>query len=263
VTDSIAAVTGLVTILTVATVVWLLSLRLRDASIADVGWGPGFVLLAWMYFVTAPTTTARSWLVALLVTLWGVRLSAHIFRRNRGHGEDPRYRAMRASHGDAFWWRSLFTVFWLQAVILWFVALPLLAAVRAPHPAHLTIVDILGLIVFGVGFTFEVVGDRQLRRFRADPSNRGRVLARGLWRYTRHPNYFGDATLWWGFYVIAAATPGGWLTVLSPVLMTFLLMRVSGVTLLEQSLVTSKPAYRAYIANTSAFVPWFPADYAD
>jgi steroid 5-alpha reductase family enzyme len=258
VTGMMAALIGLATILSILTLVWVLSVKLRDASIADVCWGAGFVLLAWLYCMLSPTMTSRSWLVAALVTLWGARLSVHIFRRNRGHGEDPRYRAMRASQGRAFWWRSLFTVFWLQGAILWFVALPLLIAVRAAWPAALTAVDGLGVVLFAVGFGFEVVGDYQLARFKAEPSNRGHVLDRGLWRYTRHPNYFGDATLWWGLYVIAAAAPGGWLTVLSPALMTFLLVRVSGVTLLEDGLKTSKPGYRAYVARTPAFFPWFP-----
>jgi steroid 5-alpha reductase family enzyme len=253
-----AALIGLGLILAASTVVWMISVRLEDASIADISWGLGFVLLAWLYCLLSPTLTPRSWLVAVLITLWGARLSWHIFRRNHGHEEDPRYQAMRASHGQAFRWRSLFTVFWLQGVILWFVALPLLAAVQTAHPAALTAVDGLGVLLFAVGFSFEVVGDRQLRRFRADQSNRGRVLDRGLWRYTRHPNYFGDAALWWGVYALAAATPNGWLTVLSPALMTFLLMRVSGVTLLEQSLKASKPGYHAYIARTPAFFPWFP-----
>jgi steroid 5-alpha reductase family enzyme len=258
VTATMMALVGLATILTVLTLVWLLSLRLQDASVADVCWGVGFVLLAWLYCLLSPTLTARSWLIAVLVTVWGARLSWHIFQRNHGKGEDPRYQAMRALHGPAFWWRSLFTVFWLQGAILWFVALPLLVAVRATEPATLSAVDGLGVLLLAVGFTFEVVGDSQLRRFRAAPSNHGHVLDRGLWRYTRHPNYFGDAVLWWGVYAIAAATPNGSLTVLSPALMTFLLMRVSGVTLLEQSLKASKPGYNAYIARTPAFFPWFP-----
>jgi steroid 5-alpha reductase family enzyme len=215
-------------------------------------------MLAWLYGLLSPALTRRSWLVATLMTLWGTRLAAHIFLRHFGQGEDPRYQAMRASHGSSFWWRSLFTVFWLQGAILWFVALPLLVAVRATEPAALTAVDGLGLLLFAVGFGFEVVGDHQLSRFRAEPLNRGRVLESGLWRYTRHPNYFGDATMWWGMYAIAASTPGGWLTVLSPILMTWLLMRVSGVTLLEEGLKASKPGYRAYIARTPAFFPWFP-----
>lgn len=251
------ALVGLVAVLTVLTVVWAVSLTLKDASVADVCWGLGFVLLVWLDVARSPELTPRSWLVAVLITLWGGRLSLHIFRRNRGLGEDLRYRAMRASHGPAFWWQSLFVVFWLQGALLWFVALPVLVAIRAPQPAGLTVVDFAGLVIFAVGFGFEVVGDYQLARFKNNPVNRGKVLDSGLWRYTRHPNYFGDATLWWGVYVVAVATPGGWLTLLSPLLMTLLLMRVSGVTLLEDSLKASKPGYREYIARTSAFFPWF------
>jgi steroid 5-alpha reductase family enzyme len=258
VTGLVPALIGLGTILAASTFVWMISVRLEDASIADICWGLGFVLLAWLYCLLSPPLTPRSWLVAALITLWGARLSSHIFRRNHGKEEDPRYRAMRASHGRAFWWRSLFTVFWLQGAILWFVALPLLVAVRATSPAALTAVDALGVLLFAVGFGFEVVGDSQLARFRAEPSNRGHVLDRGLWRYTRHPNYFGDATLWWGLYAIAVATPSGWRTALSPALMTFLLMRVSGVTLLEDGLKASKPGYREYVGRTSGFVPLPP-----
>jgi len=254
----IAALACLGAILMTVTLVWALSVKLRDASIADVYWGSGFVQLVWLYCLLSPALTPRSWLVAALVTVWGARLSVHIVRRNHHKGEDPRYQAMRASHGRAFWWRSLFTVFWLQGAILWFVGLPVLVAVRAAGPQEFTAIDGLGVVLFLIGFGFEVVGDYQLGRFKAEPSNRGHVLDRGLWRYTRHPNYFGDATVWWGLYLIACATPGGWLTVLSPSLMTMLLMRVSGVTLLEAGLKESKPGYRAYIARTPAFFPWFP-----
>lgn len=254
-TDIMAALIGLGTILTALTLVWMISVRLRDASIADICWGFGFVLLVWLYGFLSPALTPRSGLVAALTTLWGTRLALHIFRRNHGRGEDPRYQAMRVSHGPAVWWRSLFTVFWLQGAILWFVALPLLVAVRAAQPAAFTAVDGLGMLLFTVGFGFEVVGDLQLERFRA---NRGKVLDSGLWRYMRHPNYFGDATMWWGLYAMAASTPGRWLTALSPFLMTLLLMRVSGVTLLEEGLKASKPGYLAYIARTPAFLPWFP-----
>ena len=254
----IAALAGLGAILMTVTLVWVLSVKLRDTSIADVYWGSGFVQLVWLYCLLSPALTPRSWLVAALVTVWGARLSVHIVRRNHHKGEDPRYQAMRASHGRAFWWRSLFTVFWLQGAILWFVGLPVLVAVRAAGPQEFTAIDGLGVVLFLIGFGFEVVGDYQLGRFKAEPSNRGHVLDRGLWRYTRHPNYFGDATVWWGLYLIACATPGGWLTVLSPSLMTMLLMRVSGVTLLEAGLKESKPGYRAYIARTPAFFPWFP-----
>jgi steroid 5-alpha reductase family enzyme len=253
-----AALIGLGAILIVATLVWMISVKYRDASIADVCWGLGFVLLAWLYCGLSPVFTTRSWLVASLISVWGGRLSLHIFRRRHGQGEDPRYQAMRASHGTAFWWRSLFTVFWLQGTILWFVALPLLVAVSAGQPPALVALDGPGVLLFAVGFAFEAVGDHQLERFRREPGHRGKVLDCGLWRYTRHPNYFGDATLWWGIYAIAAATPGGWLTVLSPSVMTLLLMRVSGLTLLEEHLKGSKPDYLAYVARTPAFFPWIP-----
>ena len=182
-TGIMAGLIGLAAILTVLTFVWMLSLRLLDASVADIFWGLGFVMLAWLYCLLSPALTQRSWLVAALITLWGTRLFAHIFYRHHGKGEDPRYKAMCASHGRAFWWRSLFTVFWLQGAILWFVALPLLVAVRAAEPAALSAVDGLGVLLFAVGFGFEVVGDHQLERFRAEPGNRGTVLDRGLWRY--------------------------------------------------------------------------------
>jgi steroid 5-alpha reductase family enzyme len=258
VTGTSTALIGLATIVTALTLVWTISVRLHDASIVDICWGMGFVLLAWVYCVLSPALTPRSWLVSALITLWGTRLSVHIFRRNHGKGEDPRYQAMRAARGPDFWRISLVRVFWLQGVILWFVAFPIFVAVRATTPAALTAIDGLGLILFGVGLGFEAVGDYQLERFKADPRTRGTVLDTGLWRYTRHPNYFGDATLWWGMYVIAASTPGGWLTILSPLVMTLLLLKVSGVTLLEAGLKNSKPGYQAYVTRTSSFVPWFP-----
>src|SRR4051794_15368966 len=253
-----AAAVGLGAVLTAATLVWVASVRRGDASTADACWGPGFVLLVWIDVVLSNARSTRAWVVAALVTVWGARLYVHLVRRSRGKAEDPRYQAMRAAHGAAFWWRSLFIVFWLQAAILWFVALPVFVAVRSPQPPFPTLLDLTGVLIFAIGFTFEAVGDRQLARFRSDPANRGKVLDTGLWRYCRHPNYFGDATIWWGVYAIAASTPGGWLTALSPAFMTLLLLRVSGVTLLEEALKTSKPDYRAYMLRTSAFVPWFP-----
>jgi steroid 5-alpha reductase family enzyme len=248
----LAAVTGLMT------AVWLLSLLKRDASIVDVFWGLGFVLLAWGWAVPAGVATVRRWLVPALVTVWGVRLAVHIFLRGRGQGEDWRYRAMRERWGAAFPWVSLAVVFWLQAVLLWIVAWPLLAAVTSPEPSGWTWLDTLACLLFAVGFAFEAVGDWQLARFKADPANRGRVMDRGLWRYTRHPNYFGDAVLWWGLACFAWATPGGWWTLAGPVLMTFLLLRVSGVTMLEKGMEEKRPAYREYKQRTRAFFPWFP-----
>jgi len=238
--------------------VWWQSVRRRDASIADIWWGPGFVLLAWIYCARPGSFRPRPVLIAVLITAWGARLAWHILRRHRGAGEDRRYAAMRARHGHAFWWRSLLLVFWLQAALIWFVALPVLAAATASPDPPLGVMDAAGTLLFVTGFGIEAVGDGQLRRFKSVAANRGRVLDRGLWRYTRHPNYFGDAVVWWGVYLLVASTPEGWQTIASPALMTFLLMRVSGVRLLEEDLLASKPDYAAYVARTSSFVPWPP-----
>lgn len=248
---------GLLTLL-LFTLVWLLSLRLRDSSIVDIFWGLGFVVLAWEGVATAPSPVApRVWLLAALVTVWGLRLAVHIFWRNRGRGEDPRYRAWRDRAGAAWWWRSYFKVFLLQAVIMWVVATPIVAATNRPVQAPIGWLDLLAVAVWAVGFAFEAGGDWQLARFKANPKNKGRVMTAGFWRYTRHPNYFGDSAVWWGHYLLAAAA-GAWWPVLSPVLMTFLLLRVSGVAMLEPTLRETKPGYREYTESTSAFFPWPP-----
>lgn len=233
---------------------WGLSLALRDASIVDIFWGLGFVLIAWIAFAAGEGTPERRALVAGAATLWGVRLGAYLGWRNLGHGEDPRYQRMRAHHGERFPWVSLYTVFGLQGVLMWVVSQPLQVAQAIPGPP-LGVFDGAGaaLVVFGVAF--ETIGDVQLARFKADPENRGRVMDQGLWRYTRHPNYFGDAVTWWGIGLMACAVPGGFLALASPALMTFLLLRVSGVAHLERSLRKTRPGYEAYVARTSAFFP--------
>ncbi len=253
-----AAVAGLLTIAGVLSLVWIASVRRRDVGIVDIWWGPGFAILAWQYCALPGAFRPRPLLLGALITMWGARLAWHIATRHRGAGEDPRYAAIRAGHGAAFWWRSLFLVFWLQAALIWFIALPVLAVGSASRPAPFGVLDAAGLGLFAIGFAFEAIADHQLRRFKAATGNRGKVLDRGLWRYTRHPNYFGDALLWWGLYLLSASAPAGPLTIASPALMTFLLMRVSGVTLLEKNLRTSKPEYAAYCARTPAFIPWFP-----
>jgi len=249
---SLGAILGMMFLL------WIVSVLRKDASIIDPCWGLGFVLLAWVYLLASEADTARQTLVAVLVTVWGARLSAHLFWRSRGRGEDYRYREMRARDPETFALRSLFTVFFLQAVILWVVSFPLYQALRAPRPDGITPLDALGGAVCAVGLFFEAAGDWQLSRFRSDPASRGEVLDRGLWRYTRHPNYFGDALVWWGFFLIALATPSSSWTVVSPGLMTFLLMKVSGVALLEKKLRESSPEYREYVRRTNAFFPWAP-----
>lgn len=247
---------GLAAALGLMTLLWLVSLVLRNSSIVDIFWGAGFVVLGWLYFLLAPQgLPARKLLIAALVTIWGLRLSLYIFARNRGKGEDFRYVAMRQAAGASWWWQSYLKVFVLQGVLMWLISAPLLAAQTGATPS-LTILDGLGALVWAIGFCFEAAGDWQLSRFKADPAHKGQVMNRGLWRYTRHPNYFGDAAQWWGYFLIALAA-GGWITVLSPILMTFLLVRVSGKALLEKSLA-QRPGYRDYVVSTSGFVPWFP-----
>ncbi len=252
------ALPGLAAALGLTTAVWLASLVKRDVSIIDVFWGMGFVLLAWLYRALVPLESWRQTLVPLLVTLWGLRLSAHILWRNWGAEEDYRYAAMRRKWGRAFPLLSLPIVFWLQGFLFWLVAMPLLQVQISRQPRGWTWLDGLGLALFAIGLCFEAVGDFQLARFKADPANRGRVMDRGLWRYTRHPNYFGDATLWWGLTCFALATEASLWTLVSPILMSFLIVKVSGVALLEKGLGSTKPKYRDYVRRTSAFFPWPP-----
>lgn len=238
--------------------VWLLSLILRNAGIADIFWGPGFVLLAWISFFSSQGYLGRKILIAGLVSLWGIRLALHIGARNWGKGEDRRYQTWRREKGENFWWISLFTVFGVQGILLWIISLVVQAGQLSAVPDCLTLLDGLGTLLWAVGFFFEALGDLQLTRFKADPANKGKVMDRGLWRYTRHPNYFGESLMWWGIYFIALSTPGKAWTIVSPITITFLLLRVSGVTLLERTIVDTRPGYREYQEKTSAFIPWFP-----
>ena len=216
---------------------WLVSLPLRNASIVDVFWGVGFVFIVWVTFFAAGSMSPRSLLICVLTSLWGLRLAGYLAWRNLGKGEDYRYGAMRERFGRRFPLISLFVVFWLQGLIMWLVAFPIQTAQFGA--ASLGWIDAIGASVWAVGWLFESIGDLQLARFKADPVNRGKVMDRGLWRYTRHPNYFGDFLVWWGLYCIAAVG-GAWWTIFSPILMSVLLIRVSGVTLLEHSLDRSQ-----------------------
>ncbi len=239
------------------TCLWLLSLARRDASIVDPFWGTGFVLVTWFTLASTPPAQAveRSWLLVTLTTIWGLRLSLYLLWRNWGHGEDRRYRAMRDYHGPRFWWVSLLTVFLLQGLILWIVSLPIQAALVATSALPLGWLDLAGVGLWSVGMFFEAVGDFQMARFQVDPQNAGRVMDRGLWRLTRHPNYFGDFCIWWGLYLIAASGGALW-TIFSPLLMSLLLLKVSGVTLLEKTITGRRPEYLEYQARTNAFFPW-------
>lgn len=239
---------------------YVASLVLRDASIMDTAWGPGFLLVFAVAWATEPVLHWRPAILAALVAAWALRLAAHIHTRNRNRGEDPRYAAWRVEAGRSWWWRSFFKVFALQGVILWAVSAPLVVVATTPGPPGLTPWDVVAVAFWLVGFGFEAVGDAQLAAFRRDRRNRGRIMDRGLWRYSRHPNYFGECVLWCGYGLAALAVPGGWMTLFGPALMVWLIIRVSGVTMLERLLTASRPGYAAYVARTPAFFPWFPKE---
>ena len=239
---------------------WVVSLFLKNSSIVDIFWGTGFVIISWItFFRTIETIGPRDWLIVVLVTIWGLRLSFYVLWRNAGKGEDFRYAKWRNEAGKSWWWRSYFKVFLLQGLIMWVVAAPLTAVQMPGVSDSLRILDFLGVFVWAAGFFFETVGDAQLAKFKANRENKGQLLRTGVWRYTRHPNYFGDAAQWWGFYLITVAS-GAWWTIISPILMTYLLVRVSGVAMLERTLKETKPDYKDYAEKTNAFFPWFPKD---
>lgn len=236
---------------------WLLSLVLRDASIVDIWWGPGFAAITAVVFWHVAPEGPRPLLLLGLVTLFGLRLGTHLLLRNWGEHEDPRYQAMRRHWEGRFPWVSLATVFGLQGVLMWLVSLPLQITVFADDGSPFGLLDVCGLLLFVIGFAFESIGDLQLTRFRSREENEGLVLSRGLWRYTRHPNYFGNALMHWGFFLIACAGAGttALVTLISPLLMTFLLLRISGVALLERSISKRRPDYEDYKRSTNAFIP--------
>ena len=235
---------------------WILSLIRGKACVADSFWGMGFVLIAWLAWSMGPGTI-RSLLVAVLISVWGLRLFFHITMRNWGQPEDRRYRAMRERQGRRFWWVSLFSVFLIQGILLWIISLAPQLAQLSSVPKQLTWLDWVGLLVWAVGFIFEVVGDYQMKRFRDHPANAGKVMDQGLWGYTRHPNYFGESLVWWGLFIICLATPYGWCALISPLLITVLLLKVSGVTMLEKDISQRRPEYEKYKREVSAFIPWF------
>jgi steroid 5-alpha reductase family enzyme len=249
----------MILILALATVLWLVSLRLRDSSIIDIAWAPGFAIVSWCSAVTAQTISTRGCLILILVNAWALRLAAHIYARHRG--EDHRYTTMRQQYGRHWWWWSLFQVFWLQGLLCWLISWPLQLAVTRAAP--LNILDAIGFTVAIAGFLYEAAADWQLMRFRADPANEGQVMDRGLWRFSRHPNYFGDALMWWGYFLVGLAASGAWWSIFAPVVMTILLLRVSGVSLLEDTIADRRPAYAGYIRRTSAFVPLPPTKIAN
>lgn len=249
---------ALAVIMIMMTSLWIVSVIIKNVSIVDLFWGFGFVLAGWFYFLHTDGFEPRKLILMTMVTVWGLRLSGYLTLRNAGRGEDFRYRQFRQNYGERrYWWVSFFQTFLLQGVLMWLISAPLLGAQIKAGPGSLGVADYLGMTLWIIGFIFEAGGDFQLARFRADASNKGKVLNTGLWRYTRHPNYFGDTAVWWGYGLISIAA-GSWLAALGSLLMTALIIKVSGVALLEKSLVSAKPQYRDYMEKTSSFFPWFP-----
>lgn len=247
-------ITAAVTIAIVMVSTWVVSVAIRNASIVDIVWGLGFVAVSWVLWARIDGNSGRQSLVAVMVGLWGLRLGGYLAKRNIGHGEDFRYVLMRRKYGSKFPIISLFTVFGLQGVIMWTVSLPVQFASADDSPG-VGPIAVMGIIVWLIGLAFETVGDWQLARFKADPANQGKVMDQGLWRLTRHPNYFGDAVMWWGVGIVAAETGSGVIGFIGPAVMTWFLMRVSGVPMLEKALHKRREGYAEYVARTSAFFP--------
>ncbi|MDN6887807.1 DUF1295 domain-containing protein [Variovorax sp. CAN2819] len=249
------ALAGLAWTASLALLTWAASLARHDASLVDRMWSVFIAGAGLVYFSLLPAQTARGLGMAVLGTAWSLRLCIYITWRNWGHGEDRRYQAIRARNQPNFGFKSLYLVFALQAVLAWIVSAPFLPGMSAARP--LGLLDAMGAALALFGILFEAIGDAQMARFRAHPANRGQVMDRGLWRYTRHPNYFGEACTWWGIWLmsIGGAGWGGAWSVVSPLLMTWLLLKVSGVRMLESDIGERRPAYRDYMARTNAFVP--------
>jgi steroid 5-alpha reductase family enzyme len=233
---------------------WLVSLKLKDVSIIDIFWGPGIACVVDIVAGFGHAGGPRVAAALILVNCWAIRLAAHIFARHRG--EDHRYAAMRARFGRRWWWWSLFQVFLLQVILIWFLPAPLVAAMLIRTP--LALLDYLGIALAAVGLLFESIADLQLARFRGDAANRGRVMDRGLWAWSRHPNYFGEAAMWWGYFLIGFSAAHAWWLLLSPAIMTFLLLQVSGIRLMEDDIVERRAGYAQYKRRVSAFVPLPP-----
>jgi steroid 5-alpha reductase family enzyme len=239
-------------------VLWVVSIVIRDMSIVDIFWGPGFGVVALVsYFSSADVgVESRRTLLTVLTVAWSLRLGIHLFVRNHGKGEDPRYTAaFRARYSAGLHLHTLFKVFLLQGVLIWLISMPVQVGQFLIRPERLGVPAMIGALLWAVGFLFEAVADWQLARFKRDPANRGRVLDSGLWRYTRHPNYFGNACLWWGLFLIACDHWLGVVTIFAPLLMTHFLVNVTGKALLESRMRQARPEYADYIARTSGFFP--------
>ncbi|MFK8007054.1 MAG: DUF1295 domain-containing protein [Saprospiraceae bacterium] len=249
---------GIGLLMAILTGLWLVSLVIKDASIIDIFWGFGFVIIAWFYAYqnNFEIMGIREKILLAMITIWGLRLTIYLAMRNLGKGEDYRYAQWRKDNGAKWWWLSFIRVFALQGFLLWIISATYLPSFSIK--AEIGILEYVGVLLWIIGLFFEAVGDYQLSQFKKDPKNKGKVLNTGVWRYTRHPNYFGDATIWWGFFLFALAHPQGWIFIFCPIVMTFFLLKVSGVAMLEVKLKKTKPQYAEYIRTTSSFIPMPP-----
>lgn len=246
-----------IVIFTLVTLLWLYSVYIKNVSIVDVFWGFGFVVVNTIYFLSNDVPTIRQILVLIFVAIWGTRLSVYLGWRNYGKPEDYRYQQFRQDYGpERYWWFSYFQVFLLQGGLILLVSLPLLQ-IQTSVNNELNWLDYVAIIVWCIGFIFEAGGDYQLAKFKSNPKNKGKVLSQGFWKYTRHPNYFGDATVWTSYALFCIASGNYW-PIVGSIIMILLILKVSGVTMLERTLKVTKPEYKEYIEKTSAFIPWFP-----
>lgn len=245
-------------LISLLTILWVISIIIKNASIVDLFWGFGFVVANISYFLISGDIYLRKLILLILVTIWGLRLSIYLSWRNIGKGEDFRYQTFRKKYGDKnYWWISFFQVFLLQGILLMLVSITLLGANYGTVSDKLNIFDFIGIFLWIIGISFEAGGDYQLAKFKNNPANKGRVLDKGFWKYTRHPNYFGDSAVWWAFAFFSVAAGSYW-QIAGAILMTLLIIKVSGVALLEKTLKGAKLEYTEYIRKTNSFLPWFP-----
>ena len=249
---------GFLLLISLLTILWIVSVLIKDASIVDIFWGMTFVVTNIYYFIATNDFYTRKIILLVLVTLWGLRLSIFLAFRNIGKGEDYRYQEFRKKYGpERYWWVSFFQVFLLQGILSIVISLTLLGVNFNTQNNDLSWLDFLAIFIWLIGIVFEAGGDYQMTKFKKNPENKGKVLNTGFWKYTRHPNYFGDSTVWWAYAIFSIAAGSYW-TVVGSIIMTFLLLKVSGVALLEKSLKAGKPEYHEYIKKTNSFLPWFP-----
>ena len=249
---------GFVVILVFMSLIWIWSVRLKNAGIVDPFWGLGFVVVTIWYAYRVSFTEAPQWVLLAMVAIWGTRLFLYLFIRNYGKEEDYRYQQFRRNYGEKrYWWFSFIQVFMLQGVLLSFISISILGGLFPSQTGH-PFWFILSIIFWTVGFVFEAGGDFQMARFKANPNNSGKVMDKGFWRFTRHPNYFGDTMVWWA-YALMAVYNGYWWAIAGAGLMTLLIIRISGVAMLEKNLKTRRQGYDEYIKRTPAFFPWFPS----